>query len=207
MVLKYRHFVNLHKLTTPFVILALMQYYDNYTVGPAIYFGIHTGYCICWLLKDLFIHPDHSLEEEVTHAQFVVLFMVLNTYWLIPYVLISSKVVPSITTIMVSIPICLLGFYMVFGADGQRFFTLKCRPGLITTGFFTRTRNPNYFGETVLYLGWSLLAESAIPLLVVFAMALGVFYPRMVKKDVSLARHEEFAKYKAESNFFFPKLF
>ena len=206
MVLRVRDFINLHKATTPFVILTMMFYYNNFTVGPCIYFGLHTGYCICWLLKELYF-PDPSFNEEMGTLKFVSAYIVLMVYWLAPYLLISSGIIPHTLTLLTSIPVCLVGFLFHFGADSQKYFTLKVKKGLITTGFFSRTRNPNYFGEMIIYLGWGILAESIFPLVVLLVVVLTLFYPRMIQKDRSISRYPEFKEYQKQTNFLFPRIF
>ena len=37
------------------------------------------------------------------------------------------------------------------GSDAQKHFTLKVRIGLITDGFFTRIRHPNYLSEMMIF--------------------------------------------------------
>jgi len=39
-----------------------------------------------------------------------------------------------------------MGIILMVGSDYQKTTTLKKRKGLISTGFFSRTRNPNYLG-------------------------------------------------------------
>ena len=204
--LKERYFINLHKLCTPFVILTLMRYFNNFSTGPLIYFGLHTGYCICWLLKET-IYPDESFENRISPPMFVLAFIAVACYWIAPYMLISSKIVPSVVTILFSVPTCLVGFFYHFGSDAQKYFVLKERKGLIMDGFFATTRNPNYFGEVLMYIGWGVLSESPLPVGILLCFALFLFYPRMRRKDISLSRYPEFTNYKKRSNFFFPRIF
>ena len=206
MVFRHRHFINLHKITTPFVIIFMMLHYNNFTVGSCIYFGLHTGYCICWLLKEL-MYPDPSFNEEMTTFEFVCAYLVLMVYWIAPYMLISSGIIPHTLTILASIPLCLVGFLFHFGADSQKYFSLEIKKGLITTGFFSRTRNPNYFGEVMIYIGWGILAESIIPLVVLLVMVLTLFFPRMLRKDKSMSRYPEFKAYQERTNLLFPRIF
>jgi hypothetical protein len=66
---------------------------------------------------------------------------------------------------------------------------VKYRKGLITEGFFSRCRNPNYLGEILIYLGFALLAQHWLPFLVLGGFITGVFIPNMLKKDRSLSRY------------------
>ena len=92
-------------------------------------------------------------------------------------------------------------------ALGSEYAMLKARPGeLITTGFFRLSRNPNYFGELLIYLGFGLLAMSWIPIVVIAGAMASFWIPRMVQKDRSLARYPEFAYYKKRTAAFIPYL-
>jgi protein-S-isoprenylcysteine O-methyltransferase Ste14 len=81
------------------------------------------------------------------------------------------------------------------------------RTGLITEGFFSRCRNPNYLGEILIYLGFAIISQSWIPFAILGAFIAGVFVPNMLKKDRSLSRYPEFAEYKQNSGLLIPKLF
>ena len=78
---------------------------------------------------------------------------------------------------------------------------------MIAEGFFSRTRNPNYLGEILIYLGFFMLAQHWLPLLILGTFVSFVFVPNMLKKDKSLARYPEFAAYKRRSGLLLPKLF
>ena len=90
-----------------------------------------------------------------------------------------------------------MGVFFHFGSDMQKHATLTARPKeLITTGFFRLSRNPNYFGELLIYLGFGLLAMHWLPIAILAGWVGGGWIPRMVKKDRSLARYPEFSDYK-----------
>ena len=97
--------------------------------------------------------------------------------------------------------------FLHFGSDAQKHFTLRCRPGLIEDGFFSRSRNPNYLGEILIYLSFAVLAMHWLPFLVLAGFGFGVFLPNMRRKDASLARYPEFEAYRQRSGLLLPKLF
>jgi protein-S-isoprenylcysteine O-methyltransferase Ste14 len=89
----------------------------------------------------------------------------------------------------------------------QKHTALKLHPGLITDGLWSRTRNPNYFGELLIYLGFGLLAMHWLPLLVLGLIVAAYWIPNMRKKDRSLSRYPGFAAYRERTKLFIPFLF
>ena len=95
----------------------------------------------------------------------------------------------------------------MIGSDAQKFFTLRVRSGLIKTGFFAYTRNPNYLGEVLIYLSFGLVAKSTYVYGVLGLAWLAAFTPRMLSKDASLSGKPDFAAYERNTYLFLPKLF
>lgn len=91
-------------------------------------------------------------------------------------------------------------------SDAQKYYVLNIRPGLITDGFFSRCRNPNYLGELMIYLPFAMLSMHWAPFCVVLFFFLAAFWPNMKKKDKSLSRYPEFESYKQRTFMLFPKL-
>jgi steroid 5-alpha reductase family enzyme len=80
-------------------------------------------------------------------------------------------------------------------SDAQKTFMRSYRPGLITTGMFAYTRNPNYLGEILVYLSFALLASHEL-VYGFLAIVWGVlFMSLMMNKDLSLARKPGWAEY------------
>lgn len=105
-----------------------------------------------------------------------------------------------------AISLNLLGIFLHYGSDAQKYYTLKYKSGLITEGFFARCRNPNYLGEACIYISFAMLAQHWLPFLILGFMVAMVWIPNMLKKDQSLSRYPEFENYKANSGLIFPKL-
>jgi steroid 5-alpha reductase family enzyme len=156
-----------------------------------------------WLLKES-IFPDRQWQQPVGWPKAVVGFLVLALYWLAPFLLISSGVVPPLPLVAVAIALNSLGVFLHFGSDAQKHFVLKLQPGLIEDGFFARCRNTNYLGELLIYLSFALVAMHWLPYGVLASFGLGVFLPNMRKKDESLARYPGFAAYRERSGLLLP---
>ena len=187
-------------------VLGLMIAYKNFTVGPWIYLSLHGTYGILWLLKDK-IFPDKQWEQEIPLPTGLVSFGVISLYWIAPFILISSRSEPALPLIAAAVALNILGVFLHYSSDAQKYYTLKYKTGLITEGFFARCRNTNYLGEVLIYLAFAMLAMHWLPFVILGGFIAGIFLPNMIKKDRSLARYPNFEIYKAHSGLLFPQLF
>ena len=204
--MKIKHPINLHKFLTFAFVIGLMLVYQNFTLAPWVYLALHGTYGIMWLIKDR-LYPDRRWEEKIPVANGIGTFILLSLYWIAPFLLISSRVQPSAPLIAAAIATNIFGVFLHYGSDAQKYFTLKYQKGLITEGFFSRSRNPNYLGEILIYLGFAMLAQHWLPFAILGLFAALIFVPNMRKKDESLSRYPEFAAYKERSGLLLPKLF
>ena len=204
--MKIKHPINLHKFLTFAIVLSLMVIYQNFTIAPWVYLALHGTYGIMWLIKDS-LYADAQWEEEVSIGTAIVVFLFVGLYWVAPFLLISSGIQPSAPLIAIAIATNIFGVLLHYGSDAQKYFTLKYKKGLITEGFFSRSRNPNYLGEILIYSSLALLSQHWISFAIVGFVIAFVFVPRMRQKDESLSRYPEFAAYKERSGMLLPKLF
>jgi protein-S-isoprenylcysteine O-methyltransferase Ste14 len=204
--MKAKYAINLSKGLTFFFILGLMFVYHNFTLGPWVYLALHGTYGFLWLLKDR-IFPDKQWEQQVSIPQGIFIFILVNLYWIAPFILISSGTVPPLPLVAVAISLNIFGVFLHFASDAQKYYTLKYQKGLITEGFFARCRNTNYLGEIFIYTAFAMLTQHWLPFLILGSFISMVFIPNMLKKDSSLSRYSEFDDYKNRSGLLFPKLF
>jgi steroid 5-alpha reductase family enzyme len=203
--MKAKHPINLSKGLTFLVILGLMFVYQNFTLGPWIYLSLHGTYGLLWLLKDR-LYPDKRWEQEIPLWLGIFAFILVNLYWIAPFILISSRTVPSLPLVSAAISLNILGVFLHYASDAQKYYTLKYRPGLITEGFFARCRNTNYLGELLIYGSFAMLTQHWLPFLILFGFVGAIFVPNMLQKDQSLSRYPEFADYKERSGLLLPRL-
>ena len=208
MALKMRYSINCHKGATVVFLVCLMHYFENYTIGPLIYLSLHGTYIVVWFFKELSF-PDATWDKEISIKRSIVLFSVLGPfgYWVSPYLLISSRHRPQNTTIAAAISMQIIGVFLHFCSDCQKYFTLKYKRGLITEGLFSRSRNCNYLGEILIYMSFALLPEHWLPIIIVIFFSILLYYPGMKRKDESLSRYPEFKKYKEQTGILLPKVF
>ncbi len=192
--------------TLPFV-LALMVATDTWTATAWTYLALHGSYGLVWLLKEL-TFPDPGWQTRVSLGGALSSFAaVLGPYWLAPVLLTTQRLEQPPAVLAGASVLYALGVVLMVGADAQKYFVLKARRGLITDGFFARTRNPNYLGEMMLYASFAVVAGHWAPWLVLACVWSALFFPNMWRKDASMARYPEWAAYTARTGLLLPKLF
>ncbi|MEM1080906.1 MAG: hypothetical protein AAGH65_04925 [Pseudomonadota bacterium] len=83
--------IDVQKAGTPIVLLLMMAYYDNWSTLAWVYWALHGGYGIVWLIKDL-AFPDPSWQRRITIAGGLNAFIgVLGWYWAFGWLLISGR--------------------------------------------------------------------------------------------------------------------
>ena len=201
--LKMAWVINFHKIFTLFIIAGMMVYLDNLSTQAWVYLGLHGIYGYCWLVKD-FGFRDSGFESRVTWGGAVMTYLLLvGWYWLFPYFFLTREQPPSNTLLFAAIALHTWGITWMIASDCQKFFQLKYHRGLMTDGMFRYTRNPNFFGEILIYLSYALLADHWLTWLV-FCYAVIYFYARMLVKDGSISRYPEWKEYEALSSRLFP---
>ena len=130
----------------------------------------------------------------------------LTLYWIAPWLLTWRGVQAPGWYLGLCISLYAFGLFFHFAADMQKHAALSLRSGLITDGLFSLSRNPNYFGELLIYLGFGLLAMHWAPILVIGLFLAVIWIPNMLKKDRSLSRYPEFQAYKERTKLFIPFL-
>jgi protein-S-isoprenylcysteine O-methyltransferase Ste14 len=157
-------------------VIYLMITFQNYSTGMFVYLFLHGSYGIAWVWKDL-CFPDASFQVKGTLGSLVVLSAFLGLYWCISLPLAAGYGVsnPPLIRIILVITMYLGGLYLMLGSDHQKNLTLArqkgtylLNQGLISTGFFKNTRNPNYLGEVFIYGSFAICAGHYLSYLVFF---------------------------------------
>lgn len=201
--------INFQKGGTLLWVAFLMYWYDNYSTPAWIYLALHGSYGLCWLLKDAVL-PDPNWERRVTIAGGLVAFgLVLGPYWSFAFILISGMfALPPVSNALLAAAVIThtLGVVIMMTADAQKYYTLKYKRGLITTGMFKHVRHPNYLGEMMIYGSYALIVQHWIPWAILGWVWIGVFLVNMLMKEASMSRYPEWADYKARTGMLLPSL-
>ncbi len=199
-------FINLHKALVIPVTVAAMLIFGNFSTMMWLYLAMHGTYAILWLIKGR-TYPDRRFAEQVPiWIGILFVFLPLAGYYAAPILL--AWLHPNVPgwAVGLGVSIFTFGIFLHYVADAQKYYTLQLRPGLIDTGLFARTRNPNYLGEIMTYMGFAIISWHWIPFVVNFAWIFGFFVRNMIKKDRSMSRHPGFAAYKARTGLLLPRL-
>ncbi|RYF09265.1 MAG: DUF1295 domain-containing protein [Deltaproteobacteria bacterium] len=204
---RMRHFIDLNKGATMPCVLLLMALYGAWG-NPVIWlYGAEHGlYGLLWVCKTQ-LFPDRQFEQPVTFFGGLQIWVVLCLYWVTPWLIVSRDVQVAPWYAGLSVLLFGSGVFLHFVADMQKSMHLRYRPGtLLTDGLWRRSRNPNYFGELLIYCGFASLGRHWAPFALLALMMLGVWLPNMRRKDASLSRYPDFAAWKAHSGLLFFRL-
>jgi steroid 5-alpha reductase family enzyme len=203
--MKQSQFIDSHKAVTFIVVLAMIAVNDSWqNVAAWVYLSVHGTYGILWLLKGR-LFPDASFQQQCSLGFGVAIWLGLSLYWVAPWIVTSHRVMPPVWYLAMCISMFAMGVFFHFSADMQKHTALRFRPGcLISDGMFSLCRNPNYFGELLIYVSFSLLAVHWLPLVILAVWVGTVWVPRMLRKDRSLSRYQGFASYRNKTKLFIP---
>ena len=204
--MKQRHFIDSHKGATGLFILGCMagfDAWDNTTIW--LYLATHGLYGLLWIHKSRSF-GDKQWEQPCGIGYGAYIWAGLSLYWLTPYLICSQQVEAPPWLLALGVASFGLGVFYHFASDLQKHTALLNGPGLITTGLWSKLRNPNYFGELLIYMGFGMLAYTWawVPALVLCVFIGVIWIPNMLKKDRSLSRYPEFEDYKKRSSWFIP---
>ena len=191
-------YINFHKILVIPVVVCMMLITGNMSVEAWVYLALHGTYSLLWLMKTHF-YPDRHFTKPVPEwAGWLFIFLPLCGYFLAPWLLLSCHVSLPPAILGVVIAMFMLGVFLHYVADAQKFYTLQYRKGLIQEGLFSFSRNPNYLGEILIYLSLAIMSMHWIPFIVLAGWC--VFFMRnMRKKDRSLSRYSDYEKYRKKT--------
>jgi len=212
--LQLRHVINLYKvLSFPYCLL-MIYINDCWSFPSCVYAACHGVYGVVWLCKEA-LYPDTLWTTPVTPGSGLVLFLSLAaSFWTNITVLTSTcdpRMDPSPPQLMVLLSFFILGIWLHHTSDCQKYFVLQASPGLITTGLWSHSRNPNYLGELFILgsfagFGWNQPAWWWSWLML--GVTLGAnMAPAIMGKERSLARYPGWCDYTSKSGLIFPNFF
>lgn len=208
---KFSWVINVQKAGTPVFLLLLMWWYGEWGTAAWIYWALHGGYGMVWLIKDV-AFPDPAWQKRITIVGGINAFLgVLGWYWLFGWLLIAGYggdyPLDDALWLGINSFVCVLGIAIMLASDAQKYFTLKYHSGLISTGMFRYIRHPNYLGEMLIYGSLAMLVWHWLAFVVLAWVWLGVFAVNMRIKEARMSRHPEWAQWRANSWWLIPGVF
>lgn len=194
-----------HKALWLPVSLALNYHYKNWSTRSSLMSGMFGAYGINWVLKShLFWDKGYYNDADMVGGfpLLMTVFTMLSIFFTYP--LLAAKNQQPIGSVEI-IAACLLfsiGSFLHYGADAQKFYTLKYNPGLIKEGFFKKMRSPSYVGEDLIFAAFTIVAgfESRWVWLPVGYLMLGLSVGGSKKRE-SLSRHKDYEEWKKNTWF------
>lgn len=227
--------IDVHKAATGIFVLVLMQAYDVFTPAAWTYLALHGSYGIAWVLKDVAV-GDLKWRRRVGLPGVLGTWAFLSLYWVAPAMLVLGTAgelelggywsPPATGALAAAVVAYVTGLVLMIGADAQKNAILAARsagsgdegrgdarggppassPGLITTGFFARTRHPNYLGEMLIYGSFATVANHWVPWLILAAVWGLFFLPNMLAIEASLSRYPGYESWRERTGFLLPRV-
>jgi hypothetical protein len=140
--MKIATWINTHKILVAPTVLAMMWLQQNWSTEAFLYLALHGTYTLLWLAKYA-IYRDQSFEERLPIGIGIAfVFLPLQAYLIAPWMLISRHVQHPPYLLAAVVSIYIIGVFLHFVSDAQKYFTLRERRGLITDGFFCSHAQP-----------------------------------------------------------------
>lgn len=216
--------IDFMKGITPVVILGMMFWHkeapyralDNTCAW--IYLGIHGCYGVLWVAKSRFGFGDAKWKQRKSIWFLPNVVLSLALYWL-PIYYICQQTSHDTPNWLMGLAVFLFGsgvFYH-YCSDMQKTMFLEYRAlskkhnvgqqqgNVLQDKLWANCRNPNYFGELLIYTSFAILARHWVPMVWLGCMISVYWMYNMMLKEKSLSRFkDEFERYKAQSAFFIP---
>lgn len=193
--MKLSTWINVWKLATlPYiVILATSTHRSELRIW--LYTALHGAYGILWCLKDC-VAPDMQFHTDLDIIMAIKSTIYLCIYLITPTMLVftpCSEIRPI--EVVVWVVMYAVGVFLHFGSDVQKYYVLRQEKKLITNGFFTYMKHPNYIGEGFIYLSFCGVSGLAVSYILLAFQVLVGWMPYIHKKELSMSRYKEWDAY------------
>jgi hypothetical protein len=122
----FHYIINMQKGGTLIVLLFLMWYYQNNSLGCWVYAALHGSYGIIWIIKEL-TFPDKGFRIKIDAITAVLLVYLLGLYWNIGFQMVSGRAEqnPSPIRIFICINMYVFGVLLMVLTDFQKYLILQ----------------------------------------------------------------------------------
>ena len=207
------------KAITPLVILYHIIAFNQWSNATAwVYFGTHGTDGLLWAGKTVFGFADQRWQSRKPLWANFQTALALMLYWAPIRIICQNATQAPAWLLGVSVMSFGLGVFFHFASDIHKTVFLEFRaqlkaldekkaPTVLKDKMWAWSRNPNYFGELLIYSSFVILSMHWFPVVWLLAMISLIWYPSMLLKEESLSRFgKEYEQYQKSSAFFIPYL-
>ena len=217
--------VDLFKGVTTLAIIYFIARYNAWSNPNAwIYLGLHGSYGILWVAKSLVGFRDWRFHVYLPVPSTLITCLAMIFYWGPIWTIVgqSEEHRAPLWVMALCIGMYACGVFWHFAADihkaafldgnktlksviGEEEFKKRKLPNVLQTKLWSICRNPNYFGELLIYGSFCLASWSLGPWIWLGVMMAINWFPGMFAKEKSLSRFgNEYKDYKSKTWFFIP---
>eukprot|EP00121_Abeoforma_whisleri_P002311 Awhi_evm1s2068 len=186
--------INFTKSLSFLVYPYLLYYHENEStlVALKLLAVMQTFYCTVWILKDVY-YGDPAWRQTTSVLGAIGFLVLFGAVFYFPvYCLVTET--------------CYGPKFAIDNLGNTIYLSTWIRPrSLITEGLHTSCRNPNYYGEYLIYLGFCGMSGSFICFVSLNAFWIFLF-SRIITKDYGLSRYDTFQAWSDRASIFFPNL-
>lgn len=201
-----------HKLTWGWVSLFFMYYYNNTSYRAHIMNALFGAYGFLWVLKsNMFYDVKFYFDPHYFHDKTTTLINAasVSIYFIFPYMAASNRSEITPVELQLAVANYVLGCFFHYGADAQKFYSLRNKKKLITDGFYSYIRHPNYFGEFLIWIGLTILSNpyhflSYLPILWLYIATVCIGIPT---KESSMEKYKEYKHWKKNTYSLIPGVY
>jgi protein-S-isoprenylcysteine O-methyltransferase Ste14 len=195
-IMRLDYWINAWKLLTLPYLFILSYLVGRDGIREWFYMATHGTYGILWSLKG-FVAPDRRFSVPLIPSMAVLSSIYLMNYLIAPTVMfLSDPIVMHGSELMYWFIIYIIGVFLHFGSDIQKYYILQNNTRLITDGFFYYLKHPNYLGEALIYVSFCGISGVSWSYIVLIFQMCVCWWPNMLQKEKSLSRHPEWENYR-----------
>ena len=191
-----------HKITWPFACMYFMIRSNCINqLRMALMSAFFGTYGILWVIKsNTFYDKIFYLNKKYHYNPIIaaVNSLSISIYFLFPWTTAKNCRIISPIEVFVSCSFLMLGGFLHYSSDAQKYYTLKYNPKhLITEDLYSFVQHPNYSGEFLMWMGLIIISgyeyiTSYIPILWLYLATICVGIPEKAK---SLKKYEDYEKW------------
>tara|TARA_B100001175_G_scaffold270828_1_gene243230 strand:+ start:292 stop:960 length:669 start_codon:yes stop_codon:yes gene_type:complete len=204
--------LEIHKFLWTFVTFGFTFIYGANTYRMYLMNALFSSYGLLWVLKsNIFYDVNfYTKKEFITNlSTSIINFSSVSVYFLFPYITATNNVEITLIDTCTSLILYNFGGFLHYGADCQKFYTLKYNKQLITDGFFSIIRHPNYAGEFLIWFSLIIISgkDKILSYIPLFWLTMATIFSGIPIKEKSLQKYDDYKKWEKNTNKLIPGIY